>query len=238
MSSIAVRHLLTKRTACSLLGGRANTARIALSSSRLATKTTTAKFQQVRTFLKSSSGDNTSGTQSSSIFDPLDTFQRRHVGPSPAQTEKMLEYLKYDSLDTFVRDVVPANILSARDLKVSPTNGLSETELLERIGKIAAENKSARSYIGCGYTGTKTPTVIARNILECPEWYTSYTPYQPEISQGMFLLLLCSWRVLAACGVCWRPSGVFGCFWQLLVITGDHRWPLAVFGKLFGGVTS
>ncbi|KAI5799640.1 glycine cleavage system P-protein-domain-containing protein [Pyronema domesticum] len=96
----------------------------------------------------------------------------------------MLEYLKYDSLDTFVRDVVPANILSARDLKVSPTNGLSETELLERIGKIAAENKSARSYIGCGYTGTKTPTVIARNILECPEWYTSYTPYQPEISQG------------------------------------------------------
>lgn len=96
----------------------------------------------------------------------------------------MLDYLKYESLDSFVRDVVPPNILSAQDLKVSPRNGLSETELLERLGEIASKNKKARSYIGCGYAGTKTPTVIARNILECPEWYTSYTPYQPEISQG------------------------------------------------------
>jgi len=96
----------------------------------------------------------------------------------------MLDYLKYNSLDSFVRDVVPPNILSARDLKISPRKGLSEAELLERLGEIASKNKKARSFIGCGYVGTKTPTVIARNILECPEWYTSYTPYQPEISQG------------------------------------------------------
>lgn len=96
----------------------------------------------------------------------------------------MLEYLKYDSLDTFVKDVIPANILSARDLKVSPRDGLSESQLLLRLKEIAIKNKRSRSYIGCGYSGTKTPTVIARNVLESPEWYTSYTPYQPEISQG------------------------------------------------------
>lgn len=119
-----------------------------------------------------------------SLYDPLDTFQRRHVGPNSAETEEMLKFLKYDSLDTFVKDVVPPNILSARDLKVSPADGLSETQLLARLKEIASKNKKARSYIGCGYAGTKTPAVIARNILESPEWYTSYTPYQPEISQG------------------------------------------------------
>ncbi|KAI5778941.1 glycine cleavage system P-protein-domain-containing protein [Geopyxis carbonaria] len=96
----------------------------------------------------------------------------------------MLRRLGYDTLDNFVKDVIPPNILSSRNLKVSPSNGLSESELLEKLGEIALKNKKARSYIGCGYSGTKTPAVIARNILECPEWYTSYTPYQPEISQG------------------------------------------------------
>lgn len=139
---------------------------------------------QTRQFYKSSAEETGQDAHSTSIFNPLDTFQRRHVGPSPSETQKMLDHLKCDSLDSFVRDVVPPNILSSRDLKVAPTNGLSETELLMRLGEIAAQNKKTRSYIGCGYVGTKTPTVIARNILECPEWYTSYTPYQPEISQG------------------------------------------------------
>ncbi|TGZ82157.1 glycine dehydrogenase [Ascodesmis nigricans] len=96
----------------------------------------------------------------------------------------MLEFLKYDSLDSFVKDVLPPNILSSRNLKVEPSNGLTESELLAHLKKIAKKNKTSRSYIGCGYTGTITPAVIQRNILECPEWYTSYTPYQPEISQG------------------------------------------------------
>lgn len=119
-----------------------------------------------------------------SIFAPLDTFQRRHIGPDAEETKKMLETLKYDSLDAFVRDVVPDNILSGRALKVDPENGLSESQLLERLRGIASKNKLRRTYIGCGYYGAKTPAVIQRNVLESPEWYTSYTPYQPEISQG------------------------------------------------------
>ena len=97
----------------------------------------------------------------------------------------MLEFLKYDTLDSFVQDVLPSNILSSRNLKVEPLNGLTESELLATLKTIAKKNKTSRSYIGCGYTGTITPAVIQRNILESPEWYTSYTPYQPEISQGM-----------------------------------------------------
>lgn len=124
-----------------------------------------------------------------SIFTPLDTFQRRHIGPDAAETKKMLETLKYDSLDAFVKDVVPDNILSERALKVDLENGygLSESQLLERLRGIANKNKMRRTYIGCGYYGAKTPAVIQRNVLECPEWYTSYTPYQPEISQGGFV---------------------------------------------------
>lgn len=101
----------------------------------------------------------------------------------------MLEALKYDSLDAFVKDVVPDNILSERALKVDSENGygLSESQLLERLRTIASKNKMRRTYIGCGYYGAKTPAVIQRNVLECPEWYTSYTPYQPEISQGGFV---------------------------------------------------
>lgn len=104
----------------------------------------------------------------------------------------MLETLKYDSLDAFVKDVVPDNILSERALKVDSENGygLSESQLLERLRGIANKNKMRRTYIGCGYYGAKTPAVIQRNVLECPEWYTSYTPYQPEISQGVLFEIL------------------------------------------------
>ncbi|KAF8469199.1 glycine cleavage system P-protein-domain-containing protein [Kalaharituber pfeilii] len=103
----------------------------------------------------------------------------------------MLAELNYPSLDAFVRDVLPPSILSARNLKVSPEDGFTETQLLERLKGIAKQNRSdIRSFIGCGYAGTSIPNVILRNILECPEWYTSYTPYQPEISQGRLESLL------------------------------------------------
>jgi glycine dehydrogenase len=104
-------------------------------------------------------------------------------------------------LDDFVSQVLPASILSDKDLKVEgpvpesgsvPTSegGFSETQLLARLKEIASENKVYKSYIGCGYAGTRVPEVIKRNILENPAWYTSYTPYQPEISQGRLESLL------------------------------------------------
>lgn len=140
-----------------------------------------------RLFHSSAAGDASieSTVESSSIFAPLDTFQRRHIGPSPSEVEKMLKELNCSSLDAFVKQVMPESILSGRNLNVSPDNGLTESQLLERLRQIAKKNKpEIRSFIGCGYSGTRTPNVILRNILETPEWYTSYTPYQPEISQG------------------------------------------------------
>ncbi|KAF8453602.1 glycine cleavage system P-protein-domain-containing protein [Terfezia claveryi] len=133
----------------------------------------------------------TSSAHTSSLFSPLDTFQRRHIGPSSDEVVRMLAELNYPSLDAFVRDVLPPSILSPRNLKVSPEDGLTESQLLDRLKTIAKQNRSdLRSFIGCGYAGTVTPNVILRNILECPEWYTSYTPYQPEISQGRLESLL------------------------------------------------
>ena len=110
----------------------------------------------------------------------------------------MLETLNppVQSLDAFVKEVLPANILSTKDIDIngqafdSRPEGYSETELIARLQKIAKENKVMRSYIGCGYAGTKIPEVIKRNVLEGPGWYTSYTPYQPEISQGRLESLL------------------------------------------------
>lgn len=121
---------------------------------------------------------------------PLDTFQRRHLGPNTTDVTKMLKSLGYSDLKDFINDVVPDNILVRRKLKVQPTNGFTETEMLDDLKKLASKNKIFRSFIGKGYYNTNLPAVIQRNILESPEWYTSYTPYQPEISQGRLESLL------------------------------------------------
>ncbi|MCJ1412729.1 glycine decarboxylase subunit P [Ptychographa xylographoides] len=104
------------------------------------------------------------------------------------------------TLDEFVKEVLPANILSSKELKIEELkaqkdgstgeDGLTESQLLARLRTIASDNKVMRSYIGCGYAGTRVPEVIKRNVLESPGWYTSYTPYQPEISQGRLESLL------------------------------------------------
>ena len=113
------------------------------------------------------------------------TFADRHIGPSGTEQTKMLEGLGFDSLDGLVDAVVPASIRSTEPLTLSGLDApLSETDATARLRTLAARNEVHTSLIGLGYSGTITPPVIRRNVLEDPSWYTAYTPYQPEISQG------------------------------------------------------
>ena len=117
-------------------------------------------------------------------------FPSRHIGPNSAEQQRMLKTLGYDNLDTFIDAVIPNNIRRT-DFNVGAfTQGLSEESALAKLRAHAQKNIVNTSLIGQGYYGTHTPTVILRNILENPAWYTAYTPYQPEISQGRLEALL------------------------------------------------
>ena len=116
------------------------------------------------------------------------TFARRHIGPSPRDIEAMISTIGVDSLETLITETLPAAIRQSAKLEMDAA--LSEVEALERIRAIAARNRVATSLIGTGYHGTILPAVILRNILESPAWYTAYTPYQPEISQGRLEALI------------------------------------------------
>ena len=109
-------------------------------------------------------------------------FVRRHIGPSPSQQQEMAQRLGYDSLDALIDDTIPPAIRRRRAMLLDAPR--TEQAVLRRLRAIADKNQVFRSYIGCGYHDTHTPAVIQRNVLENPGWYTAYTPYQPEISQG------------------------------------------------------
>ena len=111
-------------------------------------------------------------------------FVDRHIGPNQYQVQTMLLELGFKDLDSFIKSVVPANIHIKGEIEKSLPNGISEVDALSEIKEIASLNKIMRNFIGAGYYGTITPNVILRNVLENPGWYTAYTPYQPEISQG------------------------------------------------------
>ncbi len=119
---------------------------------------------------------------------PADRFARRHLGPTADDIDQMLAVLGFDSVDDLIAAAVPAGIRLSQPLAIA--KGLTEREALTKIADIAALNQVYRSYIGLGYHGCVTPPVIQRNILENPGWYTQYTPYQPEISQGRLEALL------------------------------------------------
>jgi glycine dehydrogenase len=110
------------------------------------------------------------------------TFVRRHIGPSPRDVAAMLEVVGAKSVDALMDETLPAAIRQAAPLDLGKP--LSETEAIAHMGELAARNQVFTSLIGQGYSGTILPAVIQRNILENPAWYTAYTPYQPEISQG------------------------------------------------------
>ena len=117
-----------------------------------------------------------------------DSFIRRHIGPSGADVDAMLEALGYDSLDQFMDATIPEHIRLRRALDIGPAR--TEHDVLDELRTIADRNKVFRSYIGLGYHDTLVPPVIQRNILENPGWYTAYTPYQAEIAQGRLEALL------------------------------------------------
>jgi glycine dehydrogenase len=111
-------------------------------------------------------------------------FVNRHIGPNQYQIKTMLLELDFEDLDSFINSVVPTKIHVKGEIEKSLPKGISEVEALAEIREIASKNKVMRNFIGAGYYGTITPNVILRNVLENPGWYTAYTPYQPEISQG------------------------------------------------------
>ena len=117
-----------------------------------------------------------------------DQFVHRHIGPNAAETREMLKLLGHNSLDSLTNAAVPAKIRLGKPLNLPAAR--SEFEAFAELRRIASENKVFRSFIGQGYYDTITPPVIQRNVLENPGWYTQYTPYQAEISQGRLEALL------------------------------------------------
>jgi glycine dehydrogenase len=117
-----------------------------------------------------------------------DRFVNRHVGPSEKDTQAMLKYIGVSSLDELINQTIPSNIRLKKPLAVA--DGLTEFEYLSQLRSFGAKNKTFRSYIGLGYSGTILPAVIQRNVLENPGWYTAYTPYQAEIAQGRLEAIL------------------------------------------------
>jgi len=115
-------------------------------------------------------------------------FIKRHIGTSKEEQSKMLNELGYESLDDLIKDTVPEKIHFKDELSIGEPN--SEHEALRKLKIVSKKNQIYSNFIGMGYYGTYTPNVIVRNILENPGWYTSYTPYQPEVAQGRLEMLL------------------------------------------------
>ncbi|MDO9276537.1 MAG: glycine dehydrogenase (aminomethyl-transferring), partial [Lutibacter sp.] len=117
-----------------------------------------------------------------------DSFVLRHIGPRENEVKEMVATIGVQSLDELINKTIPTDIRLAHELNLP--KAMSEFEYLTHIQKIAGKNKLFKNYIGLGYHPTILPGVIQRNILENPGWYTSYTPYQAEISQGRIEALI------------------------------------------------
>ena len=118
----------------------------------------------------------------------LNFFSRRHVGQTEDDINYMLKTIGFSSMDSFIEEVIPKNILEKEKANIGPQR--DEESVLKELRDIALRNKVFKSFIGQGHYNTILPKVILRNIFENPAWYTSYTPYQPEISQGRLEALI------------------------------------------------
>ena len=116
------------------------------------------------------------------------SFQLRHIGPNQNEQEKMLATIKADNLNQLIFETIPDDIRLKNGLDLEPA--MSEYEYLAHIKTLSEKNSVFKSYIGLGYHEAIVPSVIQRNILENPGWYTAYTPYQAEIAQGRLEALL------------------------------------------------
>ncbi|MDY0161273.1 MAG: glycine dehydrogenase (aminomethyl-transferring), partial [Bacteroidales bacterium] len=117
-----------------------------------------------------------------------DAFAKRHIGPREQEIPEMLSTVGVSSIEELINQTIPSAIRLKKDLDLP--DPMSEQEFMQHIHSLAKKNKSYRSFIGLGYYPTASPSVIIRNIFENPGWYTSYTPYQAEISQGRLEALL------------------------------------------------
>ncbi|PIA15437.1 glycine dehydrogenase [Coemansia reversa NRRL 1564] len=155
----------------------------------LSSAAATASAEPASSDLFNSASSEAASSVAQAALAPLDTFLRRHNGPRATDVEAMLQVLGFQSLDQMIAATVPDSIRLREPLRIADGE-YAEKELLAKLKQIAQKNKVYRSFIGTGYTDTVVPPVILRNILENPGWYTQYTPYQPEISQGRLESLL------------------------------------------------
>lgn len=145
-----------------------------------------------------------------------EAFEKRHIGPSSDQEQAMLAELGFSSLAEFIKKVVPSNITMSQKLGEVLPPALTEPEVIAELRAFAEQNEVFTSLIGAGYYGTITPPVILRNVLENPAWYTAYTPYQPEISQGRlealfaFQTLICDLTALPIANASMLDEGTAG----------------------------
>ena len=116
------------------------------------------------------------------------SFIPRHIGPSEAEVQEMLQTIGFSSLEEMTSAIVPADIRLKAPLDMAAPK--AEQEALAALAEVLSANKPAHSLIGQGYYGTFMPAVIQRNVYENPGWYTAYTPYQPEIAQGRLEMLM------------------------------------------------
>ncbi len=139
-------------------------------------------------FIEASHKRGVTALNNRDLLKPADRFVKRHIGPRSHDVTKMLDELGLSSLNKLTDQAIPADIRMEGHLDLEPPR--SETAVLNELRQLAGMNKLYRSFIGMGYYNTVTPPVIQRNILENPGWYTQYTPYQPEISQGRLEALI------------------------------------------------